>query len=76
MGVVMSVYEEARRISGLLAIGGLGASDVVYTENSAKTDSEKMAAYILRAVYEGAVSPDALDDVFTPECVATLYGRG
>ena len=70
----LTVYQRARLLSNLPIDGGLGSWDVDQAEHNAKTNKEKAAAFVLRAVYEGAYAPDAPESAYPQEFLNRLKG--
>jgi hypothetical protein len=70
----LTVYQRARLLAKLSPDGGLGSWDVGWAESNAKTDQEKAASFVLRAVYEGEYDPNAPESAYPQEFLKRLNG--
>jgi len=70
----LSVYQRARLILKMPVDGGLSSWDVMQAESSAKTDQQKAASFVLRAVYEGEYQADAPQSAYPVEFLSRLDG--
>jgi hypothetical protein len=69
----LSVYQRARLVLNIPKDGGLSSWDVIQAESSAKTDKEKAASFVLRAVYEGEYEADAPTSAYPQDFLNRLY---